>query len=426
MRRILSLLLAAFYTAVGYAQVGAWSGELDIQGTKLPLVFHFDDDGCTLDSPSQGAKGIKANKTYTPEGKLKVDIPAIGASYEGFVLPEMIAGTFSQGGASLPLTLKPGSPKINRPQTPVGPFPYTTEDVSFKNGKFTLNGTICLPAGYNKETPALVMVTGSGQQNRDEEIMDHKPFAVIADALARNGIATLRFDDRGFEDPTFPFLDFTIEDHKTDAEAAVNLLRDRFKHVGAIGHSEGGTIVFLLAKDGKIDFGISLAGMAISGKETLLEQNKTALTAAGLPSNMVDDYCNTLAEAFDIIAANKSLKDIDLSKVPAALKQNFDVALKQLSTNYMREFLKTDVRGILSNVKCPILAINGKSDTQVNYVSNLDAIDKGLVNSKHEVVAFERLNHLFQHCQTGHLQEYQTIEETFAPEVLQKIIEWVK
>lgn len=422
---LLTLILSVF-PLISFAQEGAWSGDLDIQGTKLPLVFHFDADGCTIDSPSQGAKGIKAKKNLTSEGKIKVEIPAIGAYYEGLMVMNMIAGTFTQGGASLPLTLKPGMPKINRPQTPVGPFPYTTEEVCFKNGEFTLNGTISLPQGYTKDTPALVMVTGSGQQNRDEEMMDHKPFAVIADALARNGIATLRFDDRGYEDPAFPFLDYTIEDHKTDADAAVSLLKKRFKHVGVIGHSEGGTIVLMLASEGKIDFGVSLAGMAVSGKETLLEQNKSALAAAGLPTDMVEDYCNALGKAFDDLAANKSLEEVDTSKVPAALQPNFNIALKQLATKYMRDFLKTDIRSNLPRVKCPILALNGKNDTQVNYLSNLEAIDKELANSKHETVAFDGLNHLFQHCQTGLVQEYQSIEETFAPEVLQKIIEWVK
>ena len=431
MKRILTFLLVAFATIVAHAQEGAWSGELDLGGTKLPLVFHFDAEGCTMDSPSQGAKGIKALKSYTPEGKIKVEIPMIGASFEGLVVMKMITGTFTQGGASFPLTLKPGEVKPNRPQTPKAPFPYTTEEVTFKSQdspteEFTLHGTITMPEGCTKETPALVMVTGSGQQNRDEEMMDHKPFAVIADALAREGIATLRFDDRGYNEASFPYLDFTVANHKNDAAAAVSVLRQRFNKVGVIGHSEGGTIVLMLASEGMVDFGVSLAGMAVSGKETLLEQKRTILSAAGLANDIVSDYCNALSEAFDDMAAHKPTKDLDTSTVPAVLKANFEATLHLLSSRYMRDFLNVDVRGVLPNIKCPILALNGKKDTQVNSTSNLDAIDKGLVNSRHETVEFDNLNHLFQHCQTGLLTEYQQIEETFASEALTKICTWIK
>ena len=431
MKRIITLFLVVFTTITGYSQEGAWTGELDLGGAKLPLVFHFDAEECTMDSPSQGAKGIKAVKSYTPEGKIKVEIPVIGASFEGFVVMKMITGTFTQGGASLPLTLKPGEIKPNRPQTPKTPFPYATEEVTFKSQDspteiFTLHGTITLPEGYTKDTPALVMVTGSGQQNRDEEMMDHKPFAVIADALARQGIATLRFDDRGYDVPSFPYMDYTVANHKNDAAAAVSLLRERFSKVGVIGHSEGGTIVFMLASEGKVDFGVSLAGMAVSGKETLLEQNRTLLVSEGLSSDVVTDFCNALNKAFDDMAAYKSASEVDTSKIPVNLKANFVAALGKLSTRYMREFLKVDVRGVLPNIKCPILALNGKKDTQVNSAVNLDAIDKGLVNSKHETVEFDDLNHFFQHCHTGLLYEYQQIEETFAPEVLTKIVAWIK
>lgn len=429
--KLLIALLSTIITCSANAQEGAWSGTLDIQGTKLPLVFNFNAEGCTMDSPSQGAKGIKAEKSYTPEGKVKVTIPMLNASFEGFMVMNTITGNFTQSGMSLPLTLKPGAPKINRPQTPKAPFPYTTEEVTFKsqdspNAVFTLHGTITLPKGYTRDTPALVLVTGSGQQNRDEELMDHKPFAVIADALARQGIATLRFDDRGYENPSFPFLDYTIENHCNDALAAVQMLRSRFNKVGVIGHSEGGTIVMMLASQGKVDFGVSLAGMVVSGKETLMEQNRTTLSAAGLPANMVDDYCTALDKAYDDMIAYKDTKDVDSSKVPTALKANFNAALVQLSTKYMREMLKTDARKVLPMVKCPILALNGKSDTQVNHVTNLEALEKGLVNSKHKIIAYDGLNHLFQHCQTGLVQEYQQIEETIAPEVLSQIIEWVK
>lgn len=426
MKRILAILSIAMASLIAFAQEGAWHGELVVQGTKLPLVFHFDADGCTMDSPNQGARGIKAEKSFTSDGKVKVEVPAIGASFEGFMVMNMITGTFTQGPVVLPLTLKPGEPKRNRPQTPKAPFPYKTEEVTFTNDGFTFHGTLTLPEGCSKDAPVLVMVTGSGQQNRDEELMDHKPFAVIADALAREGIATMRFDDRGYDDPAFPVLDFTVNDHAKDAEAGVALMRKRFNRVGVIGHSEGGTIALMLASEGKVDFCVSLAGMAVSGKETLLEQNRTTLSSIGLPKPDVDAYCDAIGKAFDDMAEGKAVEDVDDSKVPMVLKENFGLALQQLSTPYMRELLKHDVRASLSKVSCPVLALNGKRDTQVNWELNLDAIDKGLTNSKHEVVSMDDLNHLFQHCQTGLPNEYPMIEETFAPEALQMIVEWIK
>lgn len=427
MKKIIVSALIALTAMCAYAQEGAWSGELDIQGTKLPLVFHFDADGCTMDSPSQGAKGIKAEKSYTTEGKLRVVVPSIGASFEGFMVMKVITGTFYQGGASLPLTLKEGAPEIKRPQTPKGPFPYATEEVSFKNGEFTLNGTLTLPKGYTKNTPVLVMVTGSGMQNRDEEMLDHKPFAVIADALARQGIATMRFDDRGFGVEGFNALKYTIDDHKTDAEEAVKFMRQRFNKVGVLGHSEGGTIALMLASEGKADFIVSLAGMAVSGRETLLEQNRITLANAGLTGEQLDAMCGAIDHLFDMIVKGENINSLmNLDNIPESLRPVLQQAAMQMSTPYMRHLLTVDVSKSLSNIKCPVLALNGKSDKQVNCKTNLDTIEKGLTNSKHKVVAFDSLNHLFQHCKTGMVAEYVQIEETISPDVLNEIITWVK
>lgn len=429
MNKFFTLIVFALLSMMAYAQEGAWSGELDLGSTKLPLVFHFDPDGCTLDSPAQGARGIKAQLVKNDNGSIKVMVPSLMASYEGVYVMNVIAGTFTQNGASLPLTLKPGENKPRRPQTPQPPFPYTTEEVSFSHRQqdveYVFHGTITLPEGYTRNTPALVMVTGSGQQNRDEEMIDHRPFAVIADALARQGIATLRFDDRGYDDPAFPVFNFTIDDHVLDAAAAVDALRQRFDRVGVIGHSEGGTIALMLASEGKVDFGVSLAGMAVSGKETLLDQNRIQLSSAGLPESDVDAFCQAMDKAFDHVAAGGSVSLVDDTLVPDMLKPNFQAAMQQLELPYIRAFVTHDIRASLPKVTCPILALNGSRDTQVNCTRNLEAIDKGLVNSQHQVVALEGLNHLFQHCQTGLQLEYLTIEETFAPEALQQIAAWV-
>ena len=413
--------------SVAKAQKGSWSGELNIQGIKLPLVFNFTDDGCTIDSPSQGAKGIKAEKSITPEGKLKVTAGMIGASFEGTMEEQTITGTFTQNGMSLPLTLKPGEQKNNRPQTPVPPFPYITEEVTFSNGDITLNGTLTLPEGWDKNTKAVVMVTGSGQQNRDEEIFDHKPFAVIADALARKGIASLRYDDRGWGNKAIRFTDFTTDDFKQDAAAGIDLLRRKFKTVGVIGHSEGGTIALMLASEGKTDFVVSLAGMTISGKQTLLNQNIDALRSIGLQEETVKKYSEVISDIFDKVAAGQ---DIDEYLKGAENMENFkpiiDQAKKLLTSPYMRHFITKDIHNSLPNIKCPVLALNGKKDTQVEYKQNLEVLENGLTNCSHETVAYDNLNHLFQHCTNGSIVEYHQIEETISQEVLDKITSWIK
>ena len=413
--------------SVAKAQKGSWSGELNIQGIKLPLVFNFTDDGCTIDSPSQGAKGIKAEKSITPEGKLKVTAGMIGASFEGTMEEQTITGTFTQNGMSLPLTLKPGEQKNNRPQTPVPPFPYITEEVTFSNGDITLNGTLTLPEGWDKNTKAVVMVTGSGQQNRDEEIFDHKPFAVIADALARKGIASLRYDDRGWGNKAIRFTDFTTDDFKHDTAAGIDLLRRKFKTVGVIGHSEGGTIALMLASEGKTDFIVSLAGMTISGKQTLLNQNIDALRSIGLQEETVEKYSEVISDIFDKVAAGQ---DIDEYLKGAENMENFkpiiDHAKKLLTSPYMRHFITIDIHNSLPNIKCPVLALNGKKDTQVAYKQNLEVLENGLTNCSHETIAYDNLNHLFQHCTNGSIVEYHQIEETISQEVLDKIISWIK
>lgn len=425
MKKILLFVLLSLIATNIEAQEGAWSGELDIQGTKLPLVFNFNADGCTIDSPSQGAKGIKAEKSITPEGKILVKIPMINAQFEGVQIMKMITGQFSQSGMSLPLTLKPGAPKPYRPQTPKAPFPYSTEEVTFYDGEVQLNGTLTLPQGYDKNTPVVLMVTGSGQQNRDEEILDHKPFAIIADALARNGIASLRYDDRGYGDKDFPFAIFTTYHFTCDAAAGVKTLRERFNKVGVLGHSEGGTIALLLAADGKADFIISLAGMAVTGRETLVEQNRKLFTLSGVDNNTVNAYCSHLDEAFKDIADGKTVASVDAPELPEALRQNLELAIKQAESPYIKHLLTTDVRQELNKIRCPVLALNGTSDIQVDCERNLNAIDKGLTNAKHKVMAMEGLNHLFQHCQTGLPTEYQVIEETISPDVLSIIIDWI-
>ena len=424
--RTLTSVVFAMMAFAANAQEGTWNGELNVMGNKVPLVFNFSTNGCTIDSPSQGVNGIQAEKTVKDDGTISVKVGMIGATFEGKMTDGEIKGTYVQNGFPLPLTLKPGKLVVKRPQTPVPPFPYKEESVSFTNAQYTFNGTLTLPENYSKNTPVVLMVTGSGQQNRDEELFSHKPFAVIADALARQGIASLRYDDRGWGDKSVNFADFITDDFRQDAAAAIPLLRKRFNKVGILGHSEGGTIAMMLAAEGKADFIVSLAGMAISGKETLIMQNRQAMSAIGLPKETVDSYCNSISKALDEIASGKKANEINIYDVPVALKPVTIKALQQADTPYIRHFLTVDAGKLLPEIKCPVLALNGTKDTQVDCDANTTRIEKGLADCKHSIKKIDGVNHLFQHCNTGIVTEYQQIEETISPEVLQVVAKWIK
>lgn len=428
MKKILFVFVLWLAGGFCWAQLptGTWSGALDIQGSSLTLVFHFSEEGCKMDVPDQGAKGIAAAASLTPLGAIHINVATIGASFEGFRFGEKINGTFKQNGVSLPLTLVPGASQRERPQTPKPPFPYTTEEISFSNGEAVLKGTLTLPSDWSSKTPVLLMVTGSGLQNRDEELFEHKPFSVIADYLARRGVATLRYDDRGFGESTGDVMLCTTEDLKEDAAAGIALLRDRFEKVGVLGHSEGGTIALMLAAEKKVDFIVSLAGMVISGRETLLDQNRRELARAGLDEATTEAYCKALSDTFDAVVAARPLPALDRFDLPAALQQNLQQVQAQMRLPYLRHFVQLDLSQRLAEISCPVLALNGTKDTQVDCMLNLTALKNGLPASAHnDIRPLEGLNHLFQHCKTGLTTEYPQIEETFAPEALEQIAAWL-
>ena len=426
MKRFLVLAFALFCAVMGAsAQTGNWSGKLDVMGNKLTLVFHLDGDEPCMDSPDQAAMGIPVQVEKTALGNITIKVPALAASYEGLWTGKQILGTFKQGALSVPLTLTPEA-ELKRPQTPVGPFPYTEEEVTFTNGDAHLAGTLVLPDGYTRKTPVLIMVTGSGQENRDEEIFEHKPFAVIADALARAGIATLRCDDRGVGGSTGEVATATTEDFKEDALAGIKLLRERFDKVGVIGHSEGGTIALMLAAEGQADFIVSLAGMAVSGLETLVKQSRVSVENAGYTGKNVDTFCQAVHDAGYVRLHGGKMPLPDELDLPNELKQAYQGVLTTIQTPWMIKFLSLDMRPLLGSIKCPVLAINGTKDVQVDCESNLGALRDGLpANPKNKIEAIEGANHLFQHCTTGAITEYRNIEETFAPEALALMTGWM-
>ena len=376
---------------------GTWSGELNAGFQKIKVVLNLSDDGkCTLDSPDQGAYGIPATTNFVSADSVNVSVASLKASYTAKLQNGELKGTFTQNGFKLPLSLKPSEKaELKRPQNPQPPYPYETEEVTFQNTKAgaTLAGTLTIPANGSKYV--LLMVTGSGAQNRDEEVFGHKPFAVLADRLARAGIATLRYDDRatgksvGGMNPNV-----TTQDFAEDALAGIEWLHSqkRFKKIGIIGHSEGGTIAFMLASQKKVDFIVSLAGTSVKGDSVLLAQTK----AMGGPQA-------------------QSLTIEQFRQMP------------EMQNPWIKWFIDYDPQADIAKIKCPVMALNGSKDLQVIASQNLPALRRTLPKNKRNVIKqYDGLNHLFQHCTTGLPTEYATIEETLSEHVINDIIAWIK
>ena len=406
------LFFLAFITALtasAQTVAGTWTGKLSVGGTQLTVALNITDnaDGtysCTLDSPDQGVKGIPAEITVTDGTKVKVTIASLMAAYEGEIKDGEMKGTFTQGGMPFTLNLKPGTVKLNRPQTPVEPYPYATKDVKIDNkaDNVSLGATLTYPVGYEKmdkkDVPVVVMVTGSGLQNRDEELFGHKPFLVLADYLARNGIATLRYDDRGMDKSTGNPATATVESNMRDALAAVEAARGmgEFGKVGVLGHSEGGLIAFMLGAQGKADFIVSMAGPGIKGDSLLAEQQNAQLRLYGKP-------------------ANRTVKQV---------REEMKLQPKNAWLDYFADY---DPASDITRTTVPVMAINGSHDMQVLAESNLGAIRKYLAdgNRQNLIKEYPGLNHLFQHCQLATSLDYYRIEETCAPEVLKDIADWI-
>ncbi len=389
------------------ALIGSWSGKLKVGPVSLTLVLHLEQaDGyvtVTLDSPDQGAKGIGAYKEFLSDDSIAIKIETLGVTYRARLKDDKLDGTFSQNGISLPLVLTRGVPEMKRPQRPQPPYPYETEEVTFRNEKdsATLAGTLTYPVGYSKqskEKPVVVLlVSGSGQQNRDEELMGHSPFLVIADYLARHGIATLRYDDRATGASVGGEVkNATTEDFMRDALAGLDFLRHQkaFGKVGLLGHSEGGAIAFMLASRKKTDFIVSLAGPGVKGDTLLVKQENCIQQLSGMPATMTVEQFRQQPE------------------------------VQQM--RWLQWFIDYDPSADIRKSRCPVFALNGDRDCQVISSQNLTAIRQLLPKSKKNLVKeYPTLNHLFQHCTTGLLTEYSEIEETISPEVLSDIAQWI-
>jgi uncharacterized protein len=436
---------------------GSWLGKLDLGAVDLRVIFNIsvsnDSLSATLDSPDQGAKNIHVGPV-TLEGKdIRIVAARLLAEYNGTIKSDTaIEGTFKQAGKTMPLNLKKLKKTFmfSRPQKPKSPFPYISEDIAFKNDKanISLAGTLTIPEG-NGPFPAVVLITGSGSQNRNEELFGHEPFLVIADYLSRNGIAVLRCDDRGVGQSQGSPLDATSADFATDVEAAFNYLRSRKeinpKRVGLAGHSEGGLIAPVVASNNPdVAFVISLAGTGVPGDMVLHRQNKDISLASGIEAKDVKEAISVNKKLFTVLK-----KEPDNTKAEARIEQVYkkalardkkspeeiDQALKQLnaslspvSYNWFRYFISTDPAVYWKKVKCPVLALNGEKDMQVAADANLPAIEKAVKsggNNAVKTIKLPELNHLFQHCKTGLPSEYGEIEETISPEVLKLMSDWI-
>jgi len=413
MKKCIITTLLALVALTGLAQVntttallGSWSGKLKAGAASLTIVLHLEQaDGfvkVSLDSPDQGAKGISGYKEYLSDDSVAIKIESLGITYRARLKEGKLDGTFSQRGFSFPLMMTKGVPVVKRPQTPKPSYSYETEEVTFTNeaDSAMLAGTLTYPMGYDKKQKPMVVlfVSGSGQQNRDEELMDHKPFLVIADYLARQGIATLRYDDRATgKSEGGEVKNATSEDFSRDAAAGIDFLRNKkaFSKVGILGHSEGGTIAFMLSAQKKVDFIVSLAGPTVKGDTLLAAQSNRILSLSGQPATMtVEKYRQTVAP------------------------------MKNHWIDWFNDYDPTDN---IRKTRCPVFALNGDRDCQVISTLCLPALKQLLPPSKkHLIKEYPSLNHLFQHCTTGLPEEYSQIEETISSEVLQDIATWIK
>ncbi|MDR0415274.1 MAG: alpha/beta fold hydrolase [Prevotellaceae bacterium] len=459
MKRLMFLLLACLASLSSWGQdvVGEWNGVLKLQADiQLRLVFHVQKNesgyNATMDSPDQGAKDIPVTSVSYENSVLKLSIASANIEYEGVLGSDgNISGTFKQMGQAFPLNLSRQvgeAAKQVRPQEPVKPYPYHEEEVLFENKKdgVTLAGTLTLPQ-KNGVFPAVVLISGSGAQNRDEEIFGHKPFLVIADYLTRNGVAVLRFDDRGTAASTGDLNTATSYDLSRDVEAGVKYLQARKeinkKKIGLLGHSEGGVIAPMVAARNKdVAFIVLLAGSGVRGDKVLLQQQSLISEASGVSEEERKQAGSINEGAFKIV-----LQSADTAQLKATLtdylrhagksisddeKSNDSFiasALSQLTSPWVQYFIRYDPAPALEKVKCPVLAINGEKDLQVSAKENLAAIKAALAkggNKRVTVQEFSGLNHLFQECKTGLPKEYATIEQTFSPVALNEILTWIK
>jgi pimeloyl-ACP methyl ester carboxylesterase len=456
------ILLVTFLTSCSLTAqdiTGPWNGVLNVQGTQLRVVFNVTKTNTgynsTMDSPDQGAKGIPVTNTTFDNSKIKFEVANARIEYNGELKENEIVGIFKQGGQEFDMNLSRKAIEkevVKRPQEPAKPFSYYSEDVTFQNTKadISLSGTLTLPK-KDGNFPVVILITGSGPQNRDEEFLGHKPFLVICDYLTKNGIAVLRYDDRGVGQSEGDFKNATSADFATDVESAISYLKTRKeinkKKIGLVGHSEGGLIAPIVAsKSRDVSFIVLLAATGIQGDKLLLLQQQLIAKANGVSETDIKKSIETNSKLFEMVvksndnmklktdltnSINEMLKNDTSAEVPNGMPIDSFVSMQvnQILSPWMQYFIKFDPATTLGKVKCPILALNGEKDLQVPPKENLTAIKNALRKGGNKNVTtkeFPNLNHLFQECKTGSPAEYASIEQTFSPVVLDEITNWIK
>lgn len=445
-----SFLVLGFNSAVQAQKYeGHWLGQLEISGVALPIVFHItkvnESYQGTLDSPQQGVFGIPMKDVKVDDHGIRIDLSSMGIIYHGKSIHDTLKGKFSQGGKIYDLDLarmktdKYEKPK--RPQEELGKIKYSVEEVTFYNAsaKIKLAGTLTKPKGKGP-FPAVILVSGSGPQDRNEEILGHKPFLVVADYLTKNGIAVLRFDDRGVGKSAGDFSQATTADFASDVEAGISFLKQQkgieIQKVGIIGHSEGGMIApIVAAKDTSLDFIVLLAGPGIFIRDLMLQQMEDIARAQGESEAEIVTSVKNNRQAFEILlntpdnfdAKNKLsayFKNSDSTMTEVEIRQT----ISQLVSPWFRFFISYNPQIVLEQTNCRVLAINGDKDLQVASKPNLNGIEMALKaggNPNYKIVEMPNMNHLFQTTTTGRIAEYGQLEETFSLKVMELMKNWI-
>lgn len=437
--------------------IESWKGTLvaDPQEFEFRIRLFRDSQGQIsgkLDSFTENLMGLPLELDMNDE-KFNFELKISAAAYEGTFDEdrEKLSGTWKQAGGEYPLEFEKteldARPVINRPQHPEKPYPYDEEQVTWENtdDNVTLAGTLTIPKG-DGPFPAMILISGSGPQDRDETIFEHKPFLVIADHLTQKGIAVLRFDDRGVGESTGNFATATSEDFACDVSAGVDFLTSHpgidASKIGLIGHSEGGLIAPIVANDtDKVAMIVLLAGPGVDGGEILVSQTRAMAEAAGASSELIDAQEKLMTTLVERLSGSdeeltSDYLDSVVDEVTATLEDADKQALQaakgsmiQFGTPWFRYFVRHDPAGTLKMVKCPVLAINGTKDLQVLADLNVDAIQAALEageNGDWEVQKLANLNHLFQETDGPGLgAEYGQLEETFSPTALEVISTWL-
>lgn len=447
----------SFLTVFGQSEPfqGSWLGKVKTSGIELRIAFHISEkDGVIItkmDSPDQNLFGNSAYKTTVKNDSINIDIPLLGAKFDGVIKNEKLVGIFHQAGQELPLEMERHIGEITppkRPQTPIPPFSYSEKEVVIKtsNEKVKLAGTLTIPEGKGP-FPAVVLVSGSGPQDRNEELMGHKPFWVLANYLSRNGIAVLRYDDRGVAKSTGDFAQASSFDFADDAQAVWSFLHKQKKidksKVGIIGHSEGGLIAPIVAsKNKEIGFIVLLAGPSVPGSVIITDQQELIMSASETDQKEIEEQLKMSQLVVDYIVQHESSKNLQqelTTRIEEWIKEYKLTVPKNLSpktfakqtaysytTNWMKTFVVTSPADYIKDVEAPILALFGEKDLQVSVRANFEPMQQLLHSHEgSKVYVFPNLNHLFQTTETGSPSEYLLIEETMAPQVLEYIQKWI-